>query len=134
MSLPYDSKLIAKARGLRKNLTRQERHLWYDFLRAYPIRFQRQKTIGHCIVDFYCASAKLVVELDGSQHYSEQGISHDAERTALLNQYDLEIVRYSNEDVDRQFDAVCSDIDRIVKSRISASLLERGSPHGRREP
>lgn len=87
MSLPYQGKLIPRAQELRKKATKQENHLWYDFLRDYPIRFQRQKTIDSFIADFYCHTARLIIELDGSQHYEEQGVERDKERTAILEQY-----------------------------------------------
>ena len=74
-------------------MTKEEKHLWYDFLQSYPIRFLRQKVLGQYIADFYCAKAKLVIELDGSQHFSEMGIARDGERTAFLEQYDLHVIR-----------------------------------------
>ena len=77
MSLPYQRKLIPRAKELRRDMTPQERHLWYDFLKDYPVRFQRQKAIDSFIIDFYCASAKLMIELDGSQHFSAQGLAYD---------------------------------------------------------
>ena len=84
MSLPYKNKLIPRAKELRKNATRQENHLWYDFLRSYPVRFQRQKTIGSFIVDFYCHAAKLVIELDGSQHYTDQGVAYGRRKKSCV--------------------------------------------------
>ena len=118
MSLPYQGKLIDRAKELRKNATKQENHLWYDFLRSYPVRFQRQKTIDSFIVDFYCHAAKLVIELDGSQHYEEQGKAYDAERTAILESYGLTVLRFSNHDVDAHFDAVCEQIDHVIQGRL----------------
>ena len=70
--------------------------LWYDFLRSYPIKIYEQRIIGRFVVDFYCHKAKLVIELDGSQHYTDDGIAYDAERTALLNSYELHVIRFSN--------------------------------------
>ena len=119
MSLPYNGNLIKTAKSLRKDMTPQERHLWYDFLRSYPIRFQRQKTIKSFIVDFYCHKAKLIVEIDGSQHFSEQGMAYDNERTNILKEFDLEVIRFSNYDVNTNFEGVCVEIDRVVKRRIS---------------
>lgn len=119
MSLPYNGNLIKTAKSLRKDMTPQERHLWYDFLRSYPIRFQRQKTIKSFIVDFYCHKAKLIVEIDGSQHFSEQGLAYDNERTNILKEFDLEVIRFSNNDVNINFEGVCMEIDRVVKQRIS---------------
>ena len=84
MNGKHNKALTPIARKLRKDMTREERHLWYDFLREYPIRFLRQKVIGSYVVDFYCAAAKLVVELDGSQHYEEKGIADDQTRTEFL--------------------------------------------------
>ena len=118
MSLNYNKKLIPRAQELRKNMTKQEKHLWYDFLCKYPIRFQRQKTIDNYIVDFYCHKAKLVIELDGSQHYTEDGLVYDNIRTDILERYDLEVIRFSNMDIDRNFTAVCETIDERVKQRI----------------
>ena len=115
MSLPYKGKLIPRAKELRKNATRQENHLWYDFLRTYPVRFQRQKTIGGFIVDFYCHYARLVIELDGSQHYTDDGKAYDAERTSILEKYGLSIMRFSNNDIDNKFQAVCNMIDQKIK-------------------
>ena len=117
MSLNYNKKLIPRARELRKNMTRQERHLWYDFLCKYPVSFQRQKTIDNYIVDFYCHKAKLVIELDGSQHYTEEGLAYDSIRTDILERYDLEVIRFSNTDIDCHFTAMCETIDAKVKER-----------------
>ena len=119
MSLNYSGDLILRAKELRKTATPQERHLWYDFLSRYPVRFQRQKTVGRYIVDFYCHRARLVVELDGSQHYEEQGIARDAERTTYLMQQGLFVLRFSNAEVNREFYAVCEQIDRTVKERVT---------------
>ncbi len=115
----YDPALKENARQLRKNMTRQERHLWYDYLRNYPIKFYRQRVIDRYIADFYCSKAKLVIELDGSQHYTEDGIEYDSARTKILEQYGLEVIRFSNLDIDRNFKGVCSKIDMIVKEKIN---------------
>ncbi len=117
MSLPYKSNLIPRAKELRKHATPQENHLWYDFLRSYPVRFQRQKAIDSFIADFYCHAAKLVVEIDGSQHYEPEGQAYDEARTAVLQKYGLEVLRFSNRDINTDFDAVCERIDDIVKAR-----------------
>ena len=101
--------------ALRKNQTKEEKHLWYDFLRQYPVRFNRQKVLGPYIVDFYCASAKLVIELDGSQHYSEEGSEDDKIRDRYLARLGIKVVRYSNLEITREFDAVCVDISENVK-------------------
>ena len=117
MSLPYEKGLVAHARSLRKNMTRQERHLWYQFLREYPTRFQRQKPIGPYIVDFYSHSAKLVVELDGSQHYEEVGKSRDQQRDKYLQTCGLSILRFSNLDIDHNFSAVCQQIHHVCTQK-----------------
>ena len=103
-------KLTAFAKELRKNMTRQERHLWYDFLKTLPMTIHRQKAIGPYIVDFYIAGKKLVIELDGSQHYSIPGKQADAVRDGYLREQGLTVLRYSNSDVDRDFPGVCGDI------------------------
>lgn len=118
MSLKYNGKLIPRAKELRKNATIQENHLWYDFLRTYPVRFQRQKTIDGFIVDFYCHKARLIIEIDGSQHYTDEGLAYDEERTQVLNKYNLEVLRFSNIDVDKNFNGVCMMIDEKIKERI----------------
>ena len=118
MSLPYQQKMIPRARELRKNMTKHEKHLWYDFLNTYPVRFQRQKTISSFIADFYCHQACLVVEIDGSQHYTEQGEAYDKERSAVFEQYGISVIRFSNYDVDKNFEGVCEEIDKIVKERL----------------
>lgn len=123
MSLRYNGKLIQRATELRKNATRQENHLWYDFLRTYPIRFQRQKTIDNFIVDFYCHKARLVIEIDGSQHYTDKGMVYDTERTNVLSKYGLNVLRFSNSDIDKNFEGVCMVIDKNIKERICNDKL-----------
>ena len=109
-------KLTPNARSLRKNMTKEERHLWYDFLKTLPIMVHRQKVIGPYIVDFYIAEAKLVIELDGSQHYEEEGRHTDEFRDAYLQSRGMTVLRYSNTDVNRNFTAVCQDIwNRLPK-------------------
>ncbi len=100
-------------------MTKEEKHLWYDYLRTYPIRFIRQKVIGRYIVDFYCAKAKLVVELDGSQHYYDEGLKNDTIRTEFLKQYGLKVIRVSNLDISKNFEGVCTFIDMAVKQSLS---------------
>ena len=99
-------------------MTKQENHLWYDFLSEYPVCFQRQKTIDNFIVDFYCFSARLIIELDGSQHYSLEGQAYDTQRTEMLEKYDLKVLRFTNVDIDKNFYGVCTAIDLEVKLRI----------------
>ncbi|MBE6703286.1 MAG: DUF559 domain-containing protein [Ruminococcaceae bacterium] len=103
---------------MRKDATRQKKHLWYDFLSSYPVRFQRQKTIGSYIVDFYCHLAKLVIELDGSQHCTESGAKQDAIRTAELEMQGIHVLRFSNYDIDTGFENVCASIDQVIQARL----------------
>ena len=103
MQPKHNKQLVPLARQLRKKMTKEERHLWYDFLRTYPIRFSRQKVLGKYIVDFYSAQARLVVELDGSQHYEEANKEKDAQRTAFLENYGLTVVRVANNEVNGNF-------------------------------
>ena len=117
MSLSYDDQLIHRAKALRKEMTPQERRLWYEFLRLYPVRFQRQKVIDAYIVDFYCHKARLVVEIDGSQHYEPQERVYDEQRSTALEQYGLFVVRFSNREVNLQFREVCERIDQLVRER-----------------
>lgn len=99
-------------------MTKEERHLWYDFLRSYPVKFNRQKVLGKYIVDFYSASAKLVIEIDGAQHYLEKEQLYDRERTEYLKKYNLEVVRIPNGEINNNFEGICRYIDSIVKSRL----------------
>ncbi len=99
-------------------MTKEEKHLWYDFLKSYPVHFTRQKIIGHYIADFYCAKAKLVVELDGAQHLTKEGKVYDEERTSFLQQYGLEVLRIPNKQINTNFLGMCKYIDTIVKSRL----------------
>ena len=100
-------------------MTKEERHLWYDYLRTYPVRFLRQKVLGKYIVDFYCAEAKLIIELDGSQHYEDRSIENDAQRTAFLEGYGLKVIRIPNNEVNQNFRGICEHIDAAVKQSLS---------------
>ena len=104
--------LRKNAQKLRREMTKEERRLWYDFLKQLPLTVNREKVIGRYIVDFCCASAKLVIELDGSQHYESEGTASDWERDYALNQLGITVVRYSNSDINRYFDGVCADLLR----------------------
>ena len=110
----YNNRNREFARSLRKNMTRQEKHLWYDFLKTYPVQFRRQKQFGDYIVDFYCAKARLVIELDGSGHYEEAQELYDRKRTAYLQRMGLKEIRYTNLQIARQFKEVCEDIYKHV--------------------
>ncbi len=117
----YNKKNIPLAKELRKNMTPWERKLWYQYLSNYPVRFQRQKAIGNYIVDFYCAKARLVIELDGGGHYEEAQANADAQRTADLESMKLRVLRVCNLDVDRNFRGVCEYIDREVQASLPQS-------------
>ena len=119
MSLPHSSSLLGHARDLRRNMTKQERRLWYEFLRDYPVKIYKQKIIGSYIADFYCERAKLIIELDGSQHYEPEKIAYDARRTAYFAQLGLLVIRFSNADVQRDFPAVCDAIHARIQQRMA---------------
>ena len=113
----FNPKLTPTAKDLRQNMTKEERHLWYDFLRTYPIRFYRQKPLGPFIADFYCPSAKLVIELDGSQHYDPETQSYDSERSGYLKtHFDIDTIRIPNNEVMQNFESVCTYIDDFIKA------------------
>ena len=119
MSIPKDNKKLETARRLRREMTPHERKLWYLFLREYPVKFYKQRIIDRYIVDFYCASAKLVIEIDGSQHFEEAGLEADTKRTEIFEQYGLQVIRYTNREIDREFSAVCEQIDQIIQERLN---------------
>ena len=116
MNNTRNSKLTGNAKALRKNMTKEERHLWYDFLKSLPITVNRQKVIGNYIVDFYIATSKIVIELDGSQHFEDRGVETDAKRDAFLNALGIRVLRYSNLDVNQRFESVCQDILNNIKT------------------
>ena len=124
MSLDYNKNNITLAKNLRKNATTQEKLLWYDFLSKYEVRFQRQKAINNFIADFYCHKAKLIIEIDGSQHYTEECRQKDEFRTEILEGYDLKVIRFTNRQINTNFRGVCEYIGTVVK----ASLREGGGP------
>ena len=111
--------LTPVARMLRKNMTIEEKHLWYDFFSKYHIRVYRQRTIGRYIADFYCAKAKLVIELDGSQHGEEKIERYDNERTAFLEELGIMVVRIPNHTIKNHFNDVCRYLDELIESRIA---------------
>ncbi len=119
MNRKHNSSLTPNAKTLRKTMTKEEQHLWYDFLKNYPVRFLRQKVIDNYIVDFYCHSARLIIELDGSQHYEPSGLLKDKIRTEHIEQRSLTVIRIPNNEVNENFDGVCEYIDLLVKQRIS---------------
>ena len=119
MQSKHNKQLVPFAKQLRKEMTKEERHLWYDFLRTYPVRFSRQKVLGKYIADFYSAQAKLVIELDGSQHYEDPNVQKDAGRTAFLESYELTIIRIPNNEIINNFRGVCEYIDTVVNQSLS---------------
>ena len=119
MQRKYNKQLVPFAKQLRKEMTKEERHLWYDFLRSYPVRFNRQKVMGKYILDFYCAEAKLAIELDGSQHYEDANMVSDAERSAFLEGYGLTVIRIPNNEISKNFRGVCEFIDTAVRQSLS---------------
>ena len=119
METKHNKQLVPFAKQLRKEMTKEERHLWYDYLRTYPVRFSRQKVLGKYIADFYSAEAKLVIELDGSQHYDNRNMEKDAERTAFLETYGLKVIRIPNNEISRNFRGVCEYIDAAVRQSLS---------------
>ena len=112
-----DDSLLPLARQLRRDMTPHERKLWYLFLRTYPVKVYKQRIIGSYIVDFYCAAAKLVMELDGSQHYEDEAAAADAERSAYLESIGLLVLRFTNTEIDHEFPAVCERIDQVIRAR-----------------
>ena len=122
MKIPKDDSQLKNARQLRREMTPHERKLWYLFLRNYPVKIYKQRIIGSFIVDFYCASARVVIEVDGSQHFEPQGLAYDAERSKFLRSLGLEVLRFSNRDIDRDFRGVCTQIDLIIQQRAVGPL------------
>ena len=115
--MKHNGHLTSRAQDLRKNMTKEERRLWYEYLHDYPFRFRRQVTVGNYILDFYCAAAKLDVELDGSQHCDPDEQRYDAKRTAYLNSLGVKVLRFSNLDVLQNLRGVCQAIDLAVAER-----------------
>ena len=119
MDRKHNAAFTENARALRKNMTKEERRLWYDFLRSYSVRFLRQKVIDRYIVDFYCHDARLIVELDGSQHFDPKNQQRDLERTRVLESRGLQVIRIPNNEVNQNFRSVCEYIDHLVQERIN---------------
>ena len=137
MNTTNNRRLTGNAKVLRKTMTKEEKHLWYDFLKKLPITVNRQKVIGEYIVDFYCAEARLVIELDGSQHGSKKGLQEDKKRDTYLNSLGIKVVRYPNLHVTRYFDAVCEDIIKRLPEEyhsIRVPIEDKPSPGGEGGP
>lgn len=113
-----NSNLLNLAKTLRRNMTRQEKHLWYDFLQSYPVKIYKQRIIDNFIADFYCHKCRLVIEIDGSQHYSENGLNNDKARTNIFEQYGIFVLRFSNREIDENFEGVCAMIDKVISEKI----------------
>ena len=118
MAIDKNDKLLPRARELRRNMTPHERKLWYMFLRKYPVKIYKQRIIKSYIVDFYCAGARLVIELDGSQHYDEEGLAKDRERDSVLSSLGLLVLRFTNQQIDKEFNSVCIAIDTAIQERL----------------
>ena len=99
--------------------------MWYDYLKEYPVSFRRQVQFSHFIVDFFCSKANLILEIDGAQHYTEQGVAYDTERSAILQSFGYRVLRFSNHDIDHHFDSVCKVIDLAVKEGIAQKKKEK---------
>ena len=125
MKYYYNGDLKIIARDLRKQMTKQERHLWYDFLKSYQYQFYRQKIIDRFIADFYCPAANLVIELDGGQHYDDVKKVEDKQRTSIIKQYGVDVIRIPNNEVDSNFYNVCTYLDNIIKERIEGNSSVR---------
>ena len=110
MNINSNSSLTGFSQELRSNMTKEEKHLWYDFLKKLPQTVNRQKVVGNYILDFYCAQAKVAIELDGAQHYEKEAKEKDRERDAFLNEQGIKVLRYTNIDIKSNFDGVCCDI------------------------
>ena len=119
--------LLENAKSLRRNMTRQEKRLWYDFLKDYPIKIYKQRIIDNFIADFYCHKAKLIIEIDGSQHYTPEGKEYDKFRTEIMSQHGLFVLRFTNGDIDNRFDGVCYFIDKTIKERMNLSPADAGA-------
>ena len=113
----YNSNLLAQARSLRREMTPEEKKLWYDYCKISPHKFYRQRSIDRFIVDFYCSKAKLVIEIDGAPHFTQDGKAYDKIRSEILEQYGLSVIRITNRQIKDHFDDVCKMLDRIVDER-----------------
>ena len=116
--LARNVKLLERAKELRRNMTKHERHLWYDFLRDFPEKFYRQRIIGNYIADFYCSSLALVIELDGMQHKEREAVIYDAERSAYFNSLGLTVLRFDNYEIDKNFNNVCLKIKNFAREKL----------------
>lgn len=126
MRLPKQKSLISNARNLRRNATKEENHLWYDFLSNHPVRFRHQEIIGRYIADFYCDKSKLVIELDGGQHYEQKHSEYDCNRTEYFKSLGIKVIRFTNIDIRERFEGVCYMIDQAVNIHSDDASTLRG--------
>lgn len=134
MKRPRNSNLLHNARSLRKGMTKEERHLWFDFLRYCSPRFRRQEIIGNYIADFYCHKAQLVLELDGSQHLETEALEYDACRTAYFQSQGIRVIRFYNSDINKNFEGVCQYILSVLDSMSSHPSVAFGDSSPQGEP
>ena len=131
MEFKHNKSNVPLAKALRKNMTKEEKHLWYDYLRNHSLKFMRQKTLGKYIVDFYCYKAKLAIEIDGAQHYSDGGKEYDEQRTEYLEkQFGVRVIRFTNLEIQQRFEGVCNKISEEIEQslrqqRVDTSLSQR---------
>ena len=119
MERKHNKDLTESAKILRNNMTKEEKHLWYDYLRKCPVKFSRQKVLGKYIADFYSAEAKMVIELDGSQHYEKENRIYDEKRTEFLEGYDLKVIRIPNCEINNNFEGICRYLDKKIEQSLS---------------
>ena len=124
MEFKHNKSNVPLANALRKNMTKEEKHLWYDFLKSHPLKFMRQKVLGAYIVDFYCYKAKLVIEIDGAQHYSKEGAEYDEKRTEYLErEFGIKVIRFTNLDILKRFEGVCNYINEVIEQSLRHNKL-----------
>ena len=119
MERKHNKMLTENAKILRNNMTKEEKHLWYDYLKKCPVKFSRQKVLGRYIADFYSAKAKLVIELDGTQHFEKENRIYDEKRTEFLEQYGLKIIRIPNGEINTNFEGICRYLDEQIEQSLS---------------
>ena len=119
MERKHNKMLSENAKLLRNNMTKEEKHLWYDYLKNCPVRFSRQKVLGRYIADFYSAKAKLVIELDGVQHYESENRIYDEKRTDFLEQYGIKVIRIPNSEINTNFEGICKYLDKQIEQSLS---------------
>ena len=119
MEYKHNKELTENAKFLRNNMTKEEKHLWYDYFKKCPVKFSRQKVLGKYIADFYSAEAKLVIELDGAQHFEKENRVYDEKRTEFLEQYNLKIIRIPNGEINTNFEGICRYLDKQIEQSLS---------------